>query len=711
MFRICLMLLALGLYSVSGQQKSKYLLLAEKLKATNTQQSIPLAKKAFTQAIMQKDSYNAYLAGMFLSDAYRKEGNYIVAIYYDSLAVLQAQLRPQDTLLQQKARNSYARNYVEELRTDEAENMLIKNTILFTSYYTIETCVWYEMRALNNFNRIRIGDAIALSRKAREVAQLIQDSTAIMHAGMMVFKFQSMLLQADSMGLAFDALAYFEKTKNNVYAAQAANIIGYAFETTHKLDKAIEYYQKALQHNIATGTQKEIMYSRMHLADVYKAQGAFDLAKPLLYEEFQYFSRIHFPKGIASATIRLAKIYSDAEQFDSAIIFFKLTDKVNEQLHLKVLMAGSYAWQAQMQAKLKNFRQSDSLAELAITGMLQEQHQEIGRIATLKIKEAGSMADADVQKPNRLLLKDSRVVMQLPPAQQMKVSDYEKVKSINWQTGDRSDRDSTYRERNSRQQLEAESKYRVGRYRDTLETEKQHTAKATGYIYSLRWMLATIAVVLLAVSVGLYRQYKRRKQAEQEKMRMELMLKEAHHRVKNNLENLKATVELSATTTLQNNPVDDLITRIDTIALLHQHLYEGKQVTEKVQMQPYLEALMQSVLFVHKTGKPIQTVVDAAVEVAAETAMILGFIINELVTNSLKYAFADKESGSIAITIVEKERQLYLTVADNGTGLPDDRKAGFGTQLIKDLSHQLRGKYSYQTRNGTTFNMTLAATQ
>lgn len=707
---LTLLLLAMGFYMVQGQQKSRYLLQAESLSTTNTQQAIEAAKKAYWQSVQQKDSYNACLAGIFLGNAYRKRGNYTLSIYYDSLAVLQAQQWPYDTLLLQKASNSYARNYVEELRLDEAENMLTKNTTIFTSYYTIETCLWYEMRALNNFNRIRIGDAIALSRKAREIARMIQDSTAIVHAGMMVFKFQSMLLQADSMSLAFDALAYFEKTKNDMYAAQAANIIGYAFETTHKLDMAMAYYQKALRHNIATGTEKEIMYSRMHLADVYKAQGAFDLAKPLLYEEFRYFRSIHFLKGIASATIRLAKIYSDTEQFDSAIIFFKLTDKVNEQLHLKVLTVGSYAWQAQMQAKLKNFKKSDSLAGLAISGMLQEQHQEIGRVATLRIKEAKSMSDAEVQKQNRLLLKESPTVVKFPPTQQMKIADYEKVKTLNWQTGDRSSNDSTYRERNSRQQLEAENKYRANRYKDTLETEKRHTTKAAGYIYSLRWMLAAIIVILLTVSAGLYRQYKSRKQAEKEKVKMELMLKEAHHRVANNLETLKATVEKPGTDTLQNRSVDDLIIQIDTIGLLHQHLYEKEVVTEKVQLQTYLEALIQSVLVVYKTGKPVQVAIDAAVEAEAETAMNLGFIINELVTNSLKYAFTGKEGGSIDITIIKKEQQLHLTVADNGTGLPDNREAGFGTQLFKGLSHQLRGKYSYENGNGTIFRMTLPVT-
>jgi two-component sensor histidine kinase len=91
-------------------------------------------------------------------------------------------------------------------------------------------------------------------------------------------------------------------------------------------------------------------------------------------------------------------------------------------------------------------------------------------------------------------------------------------------------------------------------------------------------------------------------------------------------------------------------------------------------------------------------------ELEIDQAIPIGLIVNELLSNSLKYAFPNGNKGSIKVSLSERESHLYLQVSDNGVGIgtnPEVRGSGFGTQLIQLLTHQLDGKMTLVTNSGT----------
>ena len=186
----------------------------------------------------------------------------------------------------------------------------------------------------------------------------------------------------------------------------------------------------------------------------------------------------------------------------------------------------------------------------------------------------------------------------------------------------------------------------------------------------------------------------------------ELLLKEIHHRVKNNLE------VVSSLLALQSNQVEDADTkeamqegqnRVQSIGIVHQKLYQGKDLGA-IEMKDYFINLSESILDSFGAHKRVQ--VECAMEalnVDVDTAVPLGLIVNELLTNTIKYAFPDGRSGKVQIKLTQTANgNLHMQVSDNGVGKSGTISGtGFGGQLISLLTQQLDGTMTEENNNGT----------
>jgi two-component sensor histidine kinase len=186
-----------------------------------------------------------------------------------------------------------------------------------------------------------------------------------------------------------------------------------------------------------------------------------------------------------------------------------------------------------------------------------------------------------------------------------------------------------------------------------------------------------------------------------------LLLKEIHHRVKNNLE------VVSSLLALQSAQIDDPKTkeamqegqnRVRSIGIIHQKLYQGKN-PGSIEMKDYFLNLSESIL--DSFGAEERVKIELAMEkldVEIDTAVPLGLIVNELLTNTLKYAFPKGQHGNVRIKL-EKQTGgiLHLEVSDNGIGKSGFvHGTGFGGQLISLLTIQLSGKMREEIKNGTS---------
>jgi len=191
----------------------------------------------------------------------------------------------------------------------------------------------------------------------------------------------------------------------------------------------------------------------------------------------------------------------------------------------------------------------------------------------------------------------------------------------------------------------------------------------------------------------------------------DVLMKEIHHRVKNNLQVISGLLEL------QGNSVSDEVAkealmegrnRVRSIALIHQSLYQFENLSS-VELKRFVNDLCAQVESVYKKHSKIKLHIDVPVlYLDIDSAVPLGLIMNELLTNSFKYAFNDAGTGEISLkidTVAEGKYELRYT--DSGPGLPVDFDLNdattLGMQLIIDLGRQIGGKVKYEYKNGASF--------
>ena len=227
-------------------------------------------------------------------------------------------------------------------------------------------------------------------------------------------------------------------------------------------------------------------------------------------------------------------------------------------------------------------------------------------------------------------------------------------------------------------------------------------------------LIVVIALLAIVLLVGYVWQQKR-KQAyvlAQKNNKIELLIRELHHRVKNNLQIVSGILSLHANR-MQNNSAKEALeegkARVNAIALLHQRLYMDDDVAN-VNMEEYLQNL--SISLANSFGYDlahVQTNVKLSTNrMSIDKAIPIGLIINELVTNAFKHAFTNTIHPLVTIELqMIKQHTLQLKVSDNGVGMPNmadmEKNTSFGMRMVQTLVQQLDAQLNFSSHNGTQF--------
>ncbi|WP_422104451.1 tetratricopeptide repeat-containing sensor histidine kinase [Winogradskyella sp.] len=196
---------------------------------------------------------------------------------------------------------------------------------------------------------------------------------------------------------------------------------------------------------------------------------------------------------------------------------------------------------------------------------------------------------------------------------------------------------------------------------------------------------------------------------EQEKA---LLLKELNHRVKNNLQMISSLLSLQSHE-LSGHPAQEALLagkhRVEALSLVHRKLYQEGAET-KIALKEYIEELVLGLFYGYNVPfKPKLSIDNSSISI--DKAIPLALIINEIVVNSLKYAYADIKAPSLEITVKEvAQHQLELDISDNGIGFTEkegDKKNSFGLKLIHSLIGQLDGHIERLKTNGTHWKIKL----
>jgi two-component sensor histidine kinase len=222
-------------------------------------------------------------------------------------------------------------------------------------------------------------------------------------------------------------------------------------------------------------------------------------------------------------------------------------------------------------------------------------------------------------------------------------------------------------------------------------------------------------------NVGFFTDVTARKQADEELkntlQEKELFIRELYHRTRNNMQVIYSMLRIYAKE-LKNkqlrNVIDNIGNKILTMSMVHQKLYESKDLSS-LSLRDYFQSLaleMKKTAPYNATEIPILVTGDD-VKVLIDTAIPCGLIVNELITNSLRFAFTNARKGKITVHLcLSPENEIVIEVSDNGVGLPNDfdnnKDLHIGLKFVIDIvEHQLQGKINFINRKGLSVQIVL----
>jgi two-component sensor histidine kinase len=241
-------------------------------------------------------------------------------------------------------------------------------------------------------------------------------------------------------------------------------------------------------------------------------------------------------------------------------------------------------------------------------------------------------------------------------------------------------------------------------------------------VFSERGFYSHLLYILLSSVIAIFLNYLVNQMREREAQNLkekEILLKEIHHRVKNNLQVISSLLNLQAGS-ISDNATKAIVlesqSRVKSMALIHQLLYESEQFSS-IDFSKYLHQLMATLhgTFRNPNQKILYTIHAENIFLDIDRAVPLGLITNELVTNAYKYAFENIEEGIIEIDIKNTGKENYIfKISDNGKGLPDsfipEQSVTLGLKLVKLLTTQIDGKLEINKNNGATIVITFLDT-
>ncbi len=556
-----------------------------------------------------------------------------------------------------------------------------------------------------------------------------------------------------------------EKTRNN-----------YIFAASHRWQgdykTALVYYNEIYTTSVNNKIALDIAKSASFMGNIYMFKGNNVLAQKLLMEAANIYEKQGTAEDKAKTTNALASFYVSVNQFEKgkkeylkSLSAFKILKdsagcaSVNANLGYVYTELGDYkkaAFYLKEQKKLLNIFPTkrelgfhhDFLGNLRQKeGRLQEAYQE--HLTALQIREKLSstynlcesklnmgavlihmnkLEDAIFQLQDIFNYSEHESLSQQQTAYQLLAEAYEKMGKNQLALDNfkkyKQVSDSIYSEKSSEIIAEKNAQYDEQK-KDSeilLLNKEKEISKAKLYKSKIILFISLLGIAfLLLASFGLYKMYSKIKIKneiiEKSLKDRELLVHETHHRVKNNLQMISSLLNLQSKYIKDKAALEALQDgrrRVESIAILHKNLYIGEQLTE-VNIQDYFENLVTNISKNYaKPDQPTKLVVEArSIFMDLEQVIPISFLVNELITNSLKHAQLDVPDKLLQINVAMTQTSEFylLTVQDNGNGYirisKNNTKETFGQRLITMFTQKLNAQVSTDTSNGTKFQFTI----
>lgn len=550
----------------------------------------------------------------------------------------------------------------------------------------------------------------------------------------------------------FEALRLGERLGDPVRSGYAMIEISHNYDSYMNKDSALYYVLEAIDFFRKSNHRAGEAQGYLRLGYIAENEGDFEQATTYLFEALRLFELAADKYGTLKAFIGLGKLYFKMDKFEEGIAITKKSEDAIEtgaplelSAYFHLIMGNNYKGAKWYDQALYHYETCREIAkkngyniDLIYTNtFMADIYQEQGAFDKARQSYQKAIEYAKVYKDKnletfpyigsgRLYNKQGQYKLAIEQFQAAMETKFERVHNYyfheiyrelsvahaglgNLDTALKhmvqysALRDRFFTERSDRLQSEMQAKYQSEKKEQAIQQKQKELT------------FAICLAILLAISaIALWRGYlnkrKSNKKLELRNEEKEFLIKEIHHRVKNNLQVLSSLLNLQAgyiKDAAALDAVSDGRNRVQSMGLIHQKLYLGDNLTS-VRMDEYIQDLIQHLLMSFGMEKQIQ--VESSIHIPlldVDSAIPLGLIINELVTNTLKHAFSREriDSGLLKIKLwINHDRELCLLVSDNGGGKVEkskiDQAISFGTDLIRILSKKLKGDIQINSEGG-----------
>jgi two-component sensor histidine kinase len=545
-------------------------------------------------------------------------------------------------------------------------------------------------------------------------------------------------------------------------SASLFNGIGVVYSSIGLPDRGVPYYKQAISLWERLKDTTNVVIGSNNLAIIYKDLGLYDEALEISFnalpklehqssrqlasflntigivymrvqdypKAYDYFRKglavrlnIKYDMGVAQSYNNIGEVFIEMSQYDSALnnlhqsatIRRKIGDTRGLARSLTLLGNASLQLGKPAEAKIAltealtiNRAASDNIGEVGSLNGLGSVHLATKEfaLAEKELDQALSLINKTNVKEN--LKRNLELHVDLYRAMNNKsklIETFERIVEV---------KDSLLNAEKVKSLVALEVRYETDKKEQEIISLQQQRRLDKAELKSNRIQIYSLSIgLLLLMTIGIlgYRIYK---QARNAKVNAELHTQEVQHRMKNHLQILSSIFTIQAAMLEDKKAqevVRDIEGRVNAMGLLHKKLYSNSHTSE-IELKEYVSNLIDWLLFTYGfSADSVSLDVNVAdIKMPVEKAVRIGLIINELVTNSLKYAFQEQEEPALKVHLSKAADRLRLDVSDNGKrpfSFTDLKDTSFGLKMVSSLVKELKGQIEVVTQDGTHFSITI----
>lgn len=495
-----------------------------------------------------------------------------------------------------------------------------------------------------------------------------------------------------------DALELRQKFGDKRFIAISYNNIGLVYRARKDYASAANYYQKSLGIKKENNDEQGVLNSMINIGSAYHSQGKYDSALYFAKESLALSIKLNSENDLITSKSNIGAALVSMGQYEEALIILKEAERKSLASNYSALLFTIYESLGDIYSNKKNYKLAQDYYLKGIEQSNKTSREEQKSIFLKKLsrnaynlgdfKKAYELADSSKQISDRLLnAENSRQVNEMAAV-------YES----------------------------AENARRI----EKLNSENKISNTIAKRRKTQRNYFILASALFLGLAIFAYKAFAANRK-KKEKLSLqntiienalnekEILMKEIHHRVKNNLQVVSSLLKLQShyiKDEQAQEAVRDSRNRVQSMSLIHQNLYQEDNLTG-IDVHDYIEKLCDN-LFQSYNIHPSRINLIKEIEplnLDVDTVVPMGLVLNELITNSLKYGFPGEKKGAIKIILKQESSTLLLKVYDNGVGLPPDfqekYETTFGYRMIKAFMQKLKGELKTYTEEGTKVEISI----